>query len=65
MTMKKVSYIGIYYYIYLYEWADLSIKQRILKSIIFWKMAITSQSRKYVFVMIHLLLHFLIVNIRQ
>ena len=65
MTMKKVSYIGIYYYIYLYEWADLSIKQRILKSIIFWKMAHTSQSRKYVFVMIHLLLHFLIVNINN
>ena len=31
MTMKKVSYIGIYYYIYLYEWADLSIKQKNLK----------------------------------
>ena len=46
MTMKKVSYIGIYYYIYLYEWADLSIKQRILKSIIFWKMAHNKSIKK-------------------
>lgn len=39
MTVKGVSYIGIYYYIYLYEWKKMSIKRRLLKSLIFWRMA--------------------------
>lgn len=39
MTVKGVSYIGIYYYIYLYDWAKLSIKQKVLKSVIYWRMA--------------------------
>lgn len=39
MTVKNVSYVGIYYYIYIYEWSELSTRQKILKSIIFWKMA--------------------------
>lgn len=65
MTMKKVSYIGIYYYIYLYEWADLSIKQRILKSIIFWKMAHNKSIKKICICNDSSSVAFLIVNIRQ
>lgn len=37
--IKGVSYVGIYYYIYLYDWFELSFLKRVYHSVLMWMMA--------------------------